>query len=159
MKSKNTYEVVRKEGGVLTNSDAGLIQTQQSSTSVVDEEMEAGEEDLVDYDEDPMVAEKLEMAAIEKRVESRDLKLLENATINIQTDDVEAGKGDGNNKREAKNLEEGAKNYVEKGMEGKENTVNTNSTEDDDEIDWDQVQDALDTNEVVDLTKVKKEED
>jgi hypothetical protein len=27
MKSKNTYEAVRKEGGVLTNSDAGLIQT------------------------------------------------------------------------------------------------------------------------------------
>jgi hypothetical protein len=122
----------------------------------VDEEMEAGEEELVDYDEDPMVAEKLEMAAIEKRVESRALKLLENEAINIQTDDLEAGKGDGNNKREAKNLKEGAKNYVEKGMEGKENTINTNSTEDDDEIDWDQVQDALDTNEVVDLTKVKK---
>jgi hypothetical protein len=36
----------------------------------VDREEETGEDELVDYDEDPLVAEKMEMAALEKIVKT-----------------------------------------------------------------------------------------
>jgi hypothetical protein len=41
------------------------------------------EEELVDYDEDPAVAEKIEMAELEKKIESRAQTLIEKAAINI----------------------------------------------------------------------------
>jgi hypothetical protein len=157
MNKINTEDVISKEGGLISNSEGGLIQTQQSSTSVVDGDMKDGKEELVDDDEDPLVAEKLEMAALEKRVENRAMKLLEKAAINIQKDDMEVEKrGENNIKDTTKVTEEGSEDYMKKRMEGKDNIINTDSTEDDEEIDWDKVQDALDTNEVVDLTKVKK---
>lgn len=39
------------------------------------------EEELVDYDEDPAIAEKLEMAELEKKVENRAKKLMDSAAI------------------------------------------------------------------------------
>jgi hypothetical protein len=157
MNNINTKEVISKEGGLFSNSEGGLIQTQQSSTSVVDGDMEDGEEELVDYDEDPMVAEKLEMAVLGMRVESRAMKLLEKVAINIQKEDMEVERrGEDISKDNTKVTEEGSEEYLKKRMEGKDNIINTDSTEDDEEIDWDKVQVALDTNEVVDLTKVKK---
>jgi hypothetical protein len=120
MNNINKEEVISKEGGLFTNSEGGLIQTQQSSTSVVDGDMEDGEEELVDYDEDPMVAEKLEMAALERRVESRAMKLLEKAAINIQKEGMEVGKGrEGNSKDNTKDREEGSEEYLKKKRRGK----------------------------------------
>jgi hypothetical protein len=48
-----------------------------------DEGEEMCEEELVDYDEDPAVAEKIEMAELEKKIESRAQTLIEKAAINI----------------------------------------------------------------------------
>jgi hypothetical protein len=41
------------------------------------------EEELVDYDEDPAIAEKIEMVELEKKVESRAQMLLDKAAVNI----------------------------------------------------------------------------
>jgi hypothetical protein len=42
------------------------------------------EEELVDYDEDPAIAEKIEMAELEKKVESRAQMLLDKAVLTFQ---------------------------------------------------------------------------
>jgi hypothetical protein len=78
----NTNEEILKSA----QEDEDPLQTQQSNTAAADKEGEAEElceEELVDYDEDPAVAEKMEMAELEKRVESRAQVLLDKAAVKI----------------------------------------------------------------------------
>jgi hypothetical protein len=99
---------------------------------------ELSEEEQLDYEDDPMSYEKAEMEAVEKRVEIRANKLMETAAININMEGVET---------EGEEI---------KGVEGKEVGSMSATTEDDEEIDWDQVQDRLDKNMEVDIMAVKK---
>jgi hypothetical protein len=132
-----------------------MIQSQLSSTSA-NKAVEAAEEELVDYDEDPLVAEKLEMAALEKKVEGRARKLLEKAAVNIQSDSGVEGKArEEITTRVAEITSTREKGLLEGDGEGKDN-IATMSTDDDEEIDWDKIQNALDADETVDLTTVKK---
>jgi hypothetical protein len=132
-----------------------VIQSQLSSTSA-NKTVEAAEEELVDYDEDPLVAEKLEMAALEKKVEGRARKLLEKAAVNIQSDSgVEGNAQEEIATRVTENTSTRGKGLFEGDGVGKD-TITTNSTDDDEEIDWDKIQNALDADETVDLTTVKK---
>jgi hypothetical protein len=71
-------------------------------------------------------------------VEVRANKLMEAVAININTEVTEIG-------------EEGTK-----GADGKEVGSMSATTEDDDEIDWDQIQNSLDNNLEVDILSVKK---
>jgi hypothetical protein len=98
------------------------ILTQQSAAALNTEEGGAVEEQLLDYDEDPLVAEKLAMVELEKKVELRANKLVKESAIIIQ-----------NEKRVSE----------EKTGDSSENT----SEED---IDWDGVQVALDANKEID---------
>jgi hypothetical protein len=70
--------------------DNTIIQSQQS---VVDFRMGEGgsisDEELIDYDEYPLVAEKLEMREVEKRVEVRATKLVNDSAINIKRSEEE----------------------------------------------------------------------
>jgi hypothetical protein len=78
----NTNEEILKSA----QEDEDPLQTQQSINDAADKEGEVEElceEELVDYDEDPAVAEKIEMAELEKRVESRAQVLLDKAAVKI----------------------------------------------------------------------------
>jgi hypothetical protein len=84
------------------------------------------------------------------------MKLLEKAAINIQSDSgIEWEAREEIATRVAENISTREKGLFEGGGEGKD-TIATNSTDDDEQIDWDQIQNELDTNETVDLTTVKK---
>jgi hypothetical protein len=92
----------------------------------------------LDYEDDPISTEKAEIEELEKKVELRANKLLEAAAINISTEDPRM---------------EGEKS---KGREGKETKSSSATTNDDDEIDRDHIQDSLDNNIEVDIQLVKK---
>jgi hypothetical protein len=83
------------------------------------------EEELLDYDEDPLVAEKLAMAEIEKRVEQRANKLINDASINIHNEKGAAGEKVGS-----------GSNNTSEGTEGEL-------------IDWDKIQVSLDSNQEI----------
>jgi hypothetical protein len=75
-----------KEVNLIEEEEEDLIQTQYSSTAAGEKEGEGEEmceEEPVDYDEDPTTAEKLEMAKLEKKIESRAQMLLDRAAVNI----------------------------------------------------------------------------
>jgi hypothetical protein len=75
-----------KEVKLIEEEEAYLIQTQHSSTAACEKEGEVEEmceEELVDYDEDPAIAEKIEMAKLEKKIESRAHMLMDRAAVNI----------------------------------------------------------------------------
>jgi hypothetical protein len=108
------------------------ILTQQSTTAVNIEGGDDMEEELLDYDEDPLVAEKLAMAEIEKRVEQRATKLINDAAINIHSEKGAAGEKVGS-----------GSNNTSEGTEGEE-------------IDWDKIQVALDSNKEIDPEEVTK---
>jgi hypothetical protein len=99
------------------------IHTQQSVAALNTEEGGAVEEQLLDYDEDPLVAEKLAMVELEKKVELRANKLVKESAITIR-----------NEKRVSE----------EKTGDSSENTL------EEEEIDWDGVQVALDANKEID---------
>jgi hypothetical protein len=70
----------------LIEEEEDLIQTQHSSTAACEKDGEGEEmceEELVDYDEDHAIAEKIEMAKLEKKIESRAHMLLDRAAVNI----------------------------------------------------------------------------
>jgi hypothetical protein len=91
-----------------------------------------------------------------KEVEGRARKLLEKAAVNIQSDSgVEGEAREEIATRVAENTNTREKGLLEGDGEGKD-TIATNSTDDDEEIDWDKIQNALDADETVDLTTVKK---
>jgi hypothetical protein len=92
----------------------------------------------LDYEDDPMYTEKAEMEELEKRVEILENKLMESTTIKINIETTKSG-GD-----EVKGIDE-------KGFKSLSTT-----TDDDDKIDWDQIQESLDNNMEVDLLHVKK---
>jgi hypothetical protein len=118
-------------GAQEVQEDNTVIQSQQS---VVDFRMGEGgsisDEELIDYDEDPLVAEKLEMREVEKRVEVRATKLLNDSAINI------------------KGSEEEVKGKEEESGE----VLLSGSTDDDEEIDWDKLNKSFGTNEGIALT-------
>jgi hypothetical protein len=78
------------------------------------------------------------MEELENKVEMRANKLLETAAINISTEDS------------------GMEGEKSKGLEGKESKSSSATTDDDDEIDWDHIQESLDNNLEVDVHLVKK---
>jgi hypothetical protein len=94
--------------------------TQQSATALNTKEGGVLEEELLDYDEDPLVAEKLAMAELEKRVEQRANEMVKEVSINIHSEkgvtDEKAGSG----------------------------SDNTSEGTEEEEIDWDEIQVALD---------------
>jgi hypothetical protein len=99
---------------------------------------ELSEEEQLDYEDDPIFTEKAEMEELEKKVEMRANKLLETAAIKINTE------------------ESGMEGEKSKGLEGKESKSSSATTDDDDEIDWDRIQESLDNNLEVDVHRVKK---
>jgi hypothetical protein len=87
-KLTNVTDILAGEEGRKTGGEEEPIQTQQSSTAACEGEGKGKgegedmcEEELVDYDEDPAIAEKLEMAELEKKVENRAKKLMDSAAI------------------------------------------------------------------------------
>jgi hypothetical protein len=99
------------------------ILTQQSAAALNTEEGGAVEEQLLDYDEDPLVAEKLAMVELEKKVELRANKLVKESAIIIQN---------------------------EKRVSEEKTGDSSESTSQEEEIDWDGVQVALDSNKEID---------
>jgi virulence-associated protein VagC len=74
------------EASKTTEEEEDPLQTQQSNTVAFEREGEGEElceEELVDYDEDPAIAEKIEIAELEKKVESRAQMLLDKAAVRI----------------------------------------------------------------------------
>jgi hypothetical protein len=118
----------------MIEEEEDLIQTQYSSTAAGEKEGEGEEmceEELVDYDEDPATAEKLKMATLEKKIESRTQMLLDRAAVNIPL--------------------EGSVNV------GGEDTEKVNSTPStNEEIDWDNVWSNLGKSSVPTIPKDKK---
>jgi hypothetical protein len=120
----------------MTEEDDGRVQTQQSSTAAgenKDDGEDMGEEELVDYEEDPAITEKLEVAELEKKIESRAQTLRNKAAINIP---IEVP--------------------VSVGGEETEKINSTPST--DEEIDWDNVWSNLGKPEIPTIPKGKKSE-
>jgi hypothetical protein len=86
--SKNNKSVGNKNEEALKSAqeEEDPLQTQQSNTEAAEREGEGEElceEELVDYDEDPAIAEKIEMDELEKKVESRAQMLLNKAAVKI----------------------------------------------------------------------------
>jgi hypothetical protein len=88
--SRGANKDKNQEGVQEVQEDNTIIQSQQS---VVDFRMGEGgsisDEELIDYDEYPLVAEKLEMREVEKRVEVRATKLVNDSAINIKRSEEE----------------------------------------------------------------------
>jgi hypothetical protein len=103
------------EKGCSQEGEKDLNLTQQSyveGDAAVDMEMEG--EELVDYEEEPMNTEKFEMANLERNIEERAKRLLDNQAIKIPV------------------AEDTSDN-------GNQNSASNKSGEDTDEIDWDKV--------------------
>jgi hypothetical protein len=88
------------------------------------------DEELVDYDEDPAIVEKIEMAELEKKVESRAQMLLDKAAVKIPVEAAMTG-----------------------GREEAEKISSTPST--DEEIDWENVWASLDKPTIPTIPKEK----
>jgi hypothetical protein len=74
------------EASKTTEEEEDPLQTQQSNTAAFEREGEGEElceEELVDYDENHAIAKKIEMAELEKKVESREQMLLDKAAVRI----------------------------------------------------------------------------
>jgi hypothetical protein len=94
--SKSWVTGCDKDEGVpkSTEGEVDPLQTQQSNAETAEREGEGGEvceEELVDYDEDPATAEKIEMAELEKKVESRAQVLLDKAAVKIPVETAMMG--------------------------------------------------------------------
>jgi hypothetical protein len=77
-----------------TEEEGDPLQTQQSNAEIAEKEGDGGEvceEELVDYDEDPAIVEKIEMAELEKKVESRAQVLLDKAAVKIPVETAMTG--------------------------------------------------------------------
>jgi hypothetical protein len=61
--------------------EALMILTQQSSNGVEKNEGEGGDEELVDYEDDSTALEQAQMVNLEKKVEERATKLLEDMVV------------------------------------------------------------------------------
>lgn len=122
------------EKGYSQEDEKNLNLTQQSSVAgdtAMDLEIEG--EELVDYEEEPMNTEKVEMANLEKSIEERAKKLLENQ--DIKTPLAEDTSDNGN-----------------------QNFARNKSGEDTNEIDWDKVGSNLWSDEENGATPKKREE-
>jgi hypothetical protein len=128
-----------EEGVKQTDNEEHIENLQKNDTGVLEEgSREISEEEQLDYEDDPISTEKAEMEELENKVEMRANKLLETAAINISTEDS------------------GMEGEKSKGLEGKESKSSSATTDDDDEIDWDHIQESLDNNLEVDVHLVKK---
>jgi hypothetical protein len=128
VENKNDKEVK------LIEEEEDLIQTQHSNTATCEKEGEGEEmceEELVDYDEDPAIVEKIEMAKLEKKIESRAHMLMDMAAVNIPMEVP-----------------------VNAGGEETEKVSSTPST--DEEIDWDNVWSNLGKSSTPTIPKDKK---
>jgi hypothetical protein len=135
---KDFNKATTEGGGQKVQEEATIIQSQQSVADIhMGEEGVLSNEELIDYDEDPMVAEKLEMQEVEKRVEVREAKLLNESAINIQGGEEEVMK-----------------------KEDSGEVLTLGSTDEDEEIDWDKLNKSFGTNEGIALTTeaLKKKE-
>jgi hypothetical protein len=120
----------------LIEEDDDRVQTQQSSTATCekgDEGEEMCEEELVDYDEDPVITEKIEMAELEKKIESRAQTLIDKPAINIPVE-------------------------VPVSVGGEETEKINSSPSTDEEIDWDNVWSNLGKPNIPTIPKEKKSE-
>jgi hypothetical protein len=86
-KAVEEVEEINESGRkTITTMQEEDILTQQSAVALNTEEGGAVEEQLLDYDEDPLVAEKLAMVELEKKVELRANKLVKESAIIIQNE-------------------------------------------------------------------------
>jgi hypothetical protein len=92
----------------------------------------------VDYDEDPAIVEKIEMAELEKKVESRAQMLLDKAAVKIPVEAAMTG---------------GREEAMTGGREEAEKISSTPST--DEEIDWENVWASLDKPTIPTIPKEK----
>jgi hypothetical protein len=120
--AEDVSEINESGGKTIFTMQEDEILTQQSATALNIEEGGVLEEQLLDYDEDPLVVEKLAMVELEKKVELRANKLVKDVAIIIQSE-----KG------------------VREEKIGNDSDITSEGTEEE-EIDWDGVQVALDAN-------------
>jgi hypothetical protein len=123
--NENKY-IIMEDKDVLVEQAENITLTQQSAMEASTEEGggELSEEELIDYDEDPMITEKLEMAEIGKRVEIRIDNLMKESAINIKVE---------------------GRDSVEKEESG--HTNSSMGAEDEEEIDWELIRDSFGTKE------------